>query len=94
MLAACFGEISAQTASGGGEVSGLIVTDTGEPVIGAAVIEKGTSNGTVTDLDGHFSFTVSDAGSEIVASYVGYKSVSFKAGTGLKIVLVEDSKVL
>lgn len=52
-------------------VSGTVVDNTGEPVIGASVIQKGTSNGAVTDLDGKFSFKA-PAGAPLTISYIGY----------------------
>ena len=62
--------------------------------IGASVVEKGTANGTITDLDGNFSLNVK-AGATLVVSYVGYKSEEVKAGRGpLNITLKEDAKAL
>lgn len=52
-------------------VSGNIVDDTGVSVIGASVLEKGTTNGTITDIDGKFSISVSKE-SILVVSFVGY----------------------
>lgn len=76
-------------------VSGRIIDQTGESVIGAAVLEKGTSNGVVTDLDGNFSLKV-DAGAVLVISYVGYVSQELKAvgGKVMNIQLKEDTQVL
>ena len=53
------------------KVSGIVKDATGEPVIGASVVEKGTTNGTVTDLDGNFNLTVA-SNSTIVISFIGY----------------------
>lgn len=50
-------------------VSGTVLDPTGEPVIGATIMQKGTSNGTITDLDGHFSFKA-PKGSIISISYI------------------------
>ena len=72
-----------------------VITDaaTGEPIIGASVVEEGTTNGTVTDFDGQFTLTVAkDA--MVVVSYVGYKSQQLSAGPNLKISLAEDNEVL
>ncbi|GHU56446.1 SusC/RagA family TonB-linked outer membrane protein [Bacteroidia bacterium] len=77
-------------------VSGQIVDNKGEAVIGANVMEKGTSNGTVTDVDGNFSFTVS-ANAVLQVSYIGYisKEVTVGRQTGpLSITLAEDSQTL
>ena len=54
----------------GGSVSGTVVDENGEPVIGASVMIKGTSTGTVTDIDGKFSLNA--AGKTLVISYIGY----------------------
>lgn len=54
-------------------ISGEVVDSQNEPIIGASVLEKGTTNGIITDLDGKFSLSVSPA-STLVISYVGYKS--------------------
>ena len=71
-----------------------IVNDEFGPVIGASVVEKGTSNGVVTDLDGKFSLNVKP-GATLIISFVGYKQQEVKAGnTPLNIVLEEDSKML
>ncbi|MDY4955459.1 MAG: TonB-dependent receptor [Prevotella sp.] len=74
-------------------VSGTVKDATGEPIIGASVVQKGTSNGTVTDLDGHFSFKASQ-NSPLVISYLGYDSQEVKAGSNLMIELKENSKEL
>ena len=60
------------------KVTGKVSDATG-PIIGASVVEKGTANGTITDLDGNFSLNVK-AGATLVVSYVGYKSEEVKAG--------------
>lgn len=65
-------------------VSGTVKDATGEPVIGASVVQKGTSNGAVTDLDGHFSFKAPQ-NSPLVISYIGYASQEVKAGSDLVI---------
>lgn len=69
------------------------VTDGTEPIIGASVKVKGTSQGTVTDLDGKFRLDVAP-GTELVVSYVGYRDVTVKAAVGMKIVLQEESTAL
>lgn len=71
-----------------------VVSDAEGPIIGASVVEKGTSNGTITDLDGRFSFDVKP-GTILVISYVGYASQEVKATTGtMKITLKEDNQML
>ena len=76
-------------------VSGNIVDDTGVSVIGASVLEKGTTNGTITDIDGKFSISVSKE-STLVVSFVGYSTqeIPVQGKTFFDIVLKEDSEVL
>ena len=78
------------------KVSGKIFDNTGEAIIGASVVVKGTSNGSVTDFDGNYTLTNVPQGATLVISYVGYKSQEVVAnGTSLKnIILLEDSKTL
>lgn len=73
-----------------------VVTDTmGETVIGASVVVKGTTNGTITGLDGDFSLSGVTKGSILVVSFVGYQNTEVKwNGQPLTIVLKEDTKVL
>mgnify|MGYP000084377541 CR=1 FL=1 len=59
------------------KVSGIVKDATGEPVIGASVVEKGTTNGTVTDLDGNFNLTVA-SNSTVVISFIGYSDQEFR----------------
>ena len=75
-------------------VTGTVIDDLGEPVLGANVVVKGTTNGATTDLDGNFSFKA-PKGSTIVVSFIGYTSqeVVFD-GQPLSITLREDSELL
>ena len=76
------------------QVSGTVVSKSdGEPVIGATILEQGTTNGTITDFDGKFSLAVSQ-GAEISISYIGFKTQVVKAQSILNVVLVEDTEVL
>ena len=75
------------------KASGVVIDDLGEPVLGATILEKGTQNGTVTDLDGNFELTVK-SGAVLQISFVGYASQEVKAAQGLKITLKEDSEML
>lgn len=72
-----------------------VVTDaaTGEAIIGANVIEKGTVNGTITDFDGNFILSVG-AGAVLEISYMGYKTVEAQAVDGMQIQLGEDTELL
>ena len=69
------------------------VQDSQGPLIGATVMEKGTTNGTVTDFDGNFSLNV-QPGATLVISYVGYESQEVKAGDNLKVKMKEDGHVV
>lgn len=72
---------------------GVVTDSNGEPVIGASVKEKGTTNGTITGLDGQFSLNVKP-GSTLVITYVGYQEQEVKAAKGLRIILKEDTELL
>lgn len=76
-------------------VKGVVLDTTGEPVIGATILEKGTDNGTITNLDGNFSLNVAK-GKQIEVSYVGFASqtVSVVNDQFLRIVLKEDTETL
>ncbi|MEQ9303212.1 MAG: carboxypeptidase-like regulatory domain-containing protein, partial [Marinoscillum sp.] len=57
------------------KVSGTIKdADNGEALIGASILEKGTTNGTITDIDGNYQFEVENTDALLVVSYIGYKS--------------------
>ena len=78
-------------------VKGQIMDPTGMPVIGASVLEKGTSNGVITDIDGNFTLKVSSPDAVVVISYIGYKTVELPASDTQKlsqITLKEDTEVL
>ncbi len=76
-------------------VKGIVVDVKGEPVIGANIVEKGTTNGTVTDMDGAFSLSVSKK-AVLEISYIGFASqeITVKEGRPVKVVLKEDSQAL
>ena len=78
-----------------GMVTGQVVDEKGESVIGATVQIKGTSDGTITDFDGNFSLKAK-VGNTLVVSYVGYSTQEVKISkqTGNRIVLKEDAEVL
>ena len=73
--------------------TGTIVDTNGEPVIGATIVQKGTSNTTVTDLDGRFSINA-PAGAELEITYVGYGKQTVLARQNMSIVLTEDAELL
>ena len=73
--------------------SGVVVDGHGDPIIGASVVQKGTTTGTVTDLDGNFKVSA-DAGSTLVISYIGYKTKEVKGGSNLHVSLVDNAENL
>lgn len=77
-------------------IKGRVTDLEGEAVIGASVLEKGTNNGVITDMDGNFTLTVSKRNATIVVSYLGYKSIELQASDKnlARIVLREDSELL
>ena len=70
-------------------VSGHVKDDAGMEIIGASIMEKGTSNGTVTDFDGNFKLQCKD-GATLVITYIGFTPLEVKAKDGLDITLKED----
>jgi len=76
-------------------LSGNVKDTTGEPVIGASILEKGTTNGTITDFDGNFNLTVG-ANATVVVSYIGMKpqDISVKGKTRLDVTLQDDATAL
>ncbi|MCD8135498.1 MAG: SusC/RagA family TonB-linked outer membrane protein [Parabacteroides gordonii] len=75
------------------KITGVVMDEIGFPVIGANIIEKGTTNGVITDLDGNFSLEVPD-GAIIEISYIGYttQEIPVKGQTNFNIKLVEDTQ--
>ncbi len=76
-------------------VQGVVLDDLKDPVIGASVLEKGTSNGTITNMDGEFTLDVAE-NATLVISYIGYQSreVSVSGQTRVNIVLSENTELL
>ena len=76
-------------------IKGVVVDVLGEPVIGANVLEVGTQNGVVTDMDGNFVLTVAKVGAKLQVSYIGYKTIELPAmAKPMSIILEEDTEVL
>ena len=75
------------------QVRGVVVDETGEPVIGATVLIKGTSQGTITDFDGNFALTT-QPGATLVVSYVGMTTKEVAATSNVRVVLTADSELL
>ena len=79
----------------GRTISGKVIDQNGEPIIGANVVVKGTSNGVITDVDGNFTLSV-NPGDILRVTYVGYASQEIPAVSGkiMRIVLKEDTELL
>ena len=75
-------------------VSGTVTDVTGEPIIGANVVVKGTTTGTITDYDGNFELANVPAGATLSVSYLGYIGLDVKASSRMNIILKEDTKAL
>lgn len=77
------------------QLRGTVTDTTGEPIIGASVVEKGTTNGLITDLDGKFTLTI-HPNATIIVSYVGYKTqdVVTKGEKEIRVMLQEDAQML
>ena len=79
----------------GKKITGIVVDKSGEPVIGANVVVKGTTNGTITDVDGKFALEV-PGGAVLQVTYIGYNPAEVKVGKDsiIRIVLHEDTQAL
>ena len=81
----------------GHQINGVVIDKNGEPIIGANIMEKGTSNGTITDFDGKFTLNVSNKAT-LVISYIGYTTQEIAAskatGGTLTVTLVEDTEMM
>ncbi len=75
------------------EISGTVIDATGETVIGATVMEKGTSNGTVTDFDGNFKIKVKE-GTILVFSYIGFEKQELPAKNGMQVTMKDNAAEL
>ena len=78
------------------KITGTVVDAAGEPIIGASVVVKGTSNGAVTDLNGNFTIPKGAQNATLTISYVGYstQNVATNGRQSVKVVLQENRKVL
>jgi TonB-dependent starch-binding outer membrane protein SusC len=77
-------------------ITGTVTDDKNEPLLGASVVVKGTTNGVLTDESGRFSISVPDAQTVLVFSFIGHETQEVVVGvqTALNIVLVADAKAL
>ena len=73
--------------------SGIVKDADGEPVVGASIVEQGTSNGTISDFDGHFSLQVK-TGAKLEVSYIGYTSQVLAAAQNMTVILQEDAQMI
>ncbi len=82
--------------SGKYEVKGVVVDTTGTPVIGASVVEQGTTNGVTTDVNGQYMLNVNNAESVVVISFIGYETKALAASSTelQRVVLAEDSAMI
>ena len=76
------------------QVSGVVVYENGEPVIGASIQAKGTTQGTISDYDGKFEMEVPESVKTLVISYVGMATQEVAAGKNLKITMKENSEII
>ena len=74
-------------------VKGIVKDTTGEPIIGANVIVKGTTNGTITDFDGNFLLNA-NKGDIIIISFIGYRSQEAQAAASMNIIVTDDTELL
>ena len=89
-LALSAGVVSAQTS----KVTGKVIGEDGEPVIGASIIVKGTTVGTVTDFDGNFILDVPHDGKQLVISYIGMQSQEVGVSSKVNVRLMSDTQDL
>lgn len=82
-----------QTTAQAGIVTGTVVDEAGEPIIGASIVVIGTTRGTATDISGKFSVRA-NSNEKLQISYVGYKTVTQSPQSGMRVVLAEDKALL
>ena len=75
-------------------ITGTIVDNTKEPLIGVNIVVKGTSTGTVTDIDGKFSLPITETNAVLVISYIGYKSQEIKVGNQSSLNVTLEAETL
>ena len=77
-------------------IKGVVTDKTGMPIIGANVIEKGTTNGIITDFDGNYTLNVANGNAVLVFSYIGYKTQEIVVGNQktIDVVLAEDTEMM
>lgn len=77
-------------------VSGVVMDEAGEPLIGVSILVKGTTNGSITDFDGNFTLTGVETKDVLIFSYIGYGSKEITVGNQktIRVTLAEDTKKL
>lgn len=86
LMALCSNPVAAQQQT----FTGTVLDQQGEPVVGATIVEKGSSNGTITDVNGRFSISVKP-GTLLNVTFVGYQSQELKASPSMRVVLTDDT---
>ena len=76
------------------QVNGVVVDSNGDPIIGASIQAEGTTQGTISDVDGSFAMEVPESVTKLVVSFVGMATQKVAAGKNLRIVLIENSEVI
>ena len=76
------------------QVSGVVVYENGDPVVGATIQAKGTTKGTISDYDGKFEMDVPESVKTLIVQFMGLMTQEVPAGQNLKVVMVDDSKLL
>ena len=95
IVLSALGYVSSSTQQNTRKITGIVKDQSGEPVIGANIVEKGTTNGTITDIDGQYSLEVG-SNSILVVSYIGYITQEIPVGKNntLDVLLREDTETL
>lgn len=95
-LLSCFMLLMSVVAFAQNQVTGHVADATGEPIIGANVTVKGTTVGTITDIDGNFTLEVDSTDGTLVVSFIGYKSAeaAIKGKSPINVILQEDTETL
>ena len=76
------------------KTNGVITDENGETLLGATILEVGTQNGTITDIDGNFELMVASKDSKISVRYIGYKNLTLSVSANMKIVMANDENML
>ena len=95
-LLSCFMLLMSVVAFAQNQVTGHVADATGEPIFGANVTVKGTTVGTITDIDGNFTLEVGSTDGTLVVSFIGYKSAeaAIKGKSPINVILQEDTETL